>query len=322
MNILVVGYNAFDVTVQVGPAWPEPDTKVEVPPILIGGGGPAATAAAALARLGAGVRLLTPLTDDDPGRMQVRELEAAGVDLTWCPRPAGSVSPKAVILVDEGAETRTIFWSRGELPLMDPAMVDPQMLAGVDLVYTDGHDVPTALVVAGLARNRGLPVVMDAGSVREGSAELAGLCTDVISSRRFVLDLAGTPEPGDALRWLRDRGPERVAMTFGEQGVLALADDGMFVVPAFAVTVRDTTGAGDAFHAGYAFARGQGRGFTASLEFGAAVAALKCRGWGGRQTLPTLPEVETLLATGSRRPPGADLISRAGRAGPAGADFS
>ncbi len=307
MKILVVGYNAFDVTVQVGPRWPAPDAKVEVPSIRIGGGGPAATAAVALARLGADVRLLTPLTDDEPGRLQTRELRDAGVDLTWCPRPSGSVSPKAVILVDEVAATRTIFWSRGRLSLMDPAVVTAEMLSGIDLVYTDGHDVPAASAAATLARERGLPVVMDAGSVRAGSAELVALCTDVVSSRDFAPDLSGNRDPVRALAWLRNRGPARVAMTFGEQGVLGLEDDEPVVVPAFAVTVRDTTGAGDAFHAGYAFARGQGRSFGACLEFGAAVAALKCRGWGGRQTLPDLAEVEAFRTTGPRRPLGVDL---------------
>jgi sulfofructose kinase len=92
-------------------------------------------------------------------------------------------------------------------------------------------------------------------------------------------------------------------MTFGPHGVLALVGDAVAHVPAFAVPVTDTTGAGDAFHAGYAFALSTGRDFLASLEFGSAVAALKCRAWGGRRGLPSLGEVIDLLQTGARRPP-------------------
>jgi ribokinase len=308
LNVFVLGYSAFDVTVRVG-RWPAPDTKTEVPPILVGGGGPAATAAVALARLGAVVRLMTPLTDDEPGRLQQRELLAAGVDLDSCPRPEGAASPKAVIMVDEVSGLRTIFWSRGDLPLMDPSLVTGAMLDGADFVYTDGHDVPAAIAAASLARERGLPVVLDAGSVREGSLRLAGLCTDVISSREFAPALAGIRDPASALRWLRRLGPERVAMTWGEQGALGLEGDRLFAVPAFRVPVRDTTGAGDAFHAGYAFALGEGRDFLASLQFGAAVAALKCRGWGGRRALPRRTEVEDLVATGARLPLGSDLAA-------------
>ena len=60
MRILAVGYNAFDVICPVA-ALPEPDSKLEVAEVHWGGGGPAATAAVAMARLGAAVRLVTPL---------------------------------------------------------------------------------------------------------------------------------------------------------------------------------------------------------------------------------------------------------------------
>jgi sulfofructose kinase len=92
-------------------------------------------------------------------------------------------------------------------------------------------------------------------------------------------------------------------MTFGADGVLALDSAGLFAVPAFVVDAVDTTGAGDVFHAGYAFARVSGRGFAASLRYGAAAAALKCRSWGGRGGLPSPAAVEELLAGGETRVP-------------------
>ena len=127
-RILVVGYNAFDVTVAV-PALPPADTKLEVPPIRLGGGGPGATAAVALARLGCVVRLLTPLTDDEPGRLQRRELLAAGVDLSACPVRADAASPMAVILVHPPQGQRTILWSRGAVPPL-PVPAEPPVAVG------------------------------------------------------------------------------------------------------------------------------------------------------------------------------------------------
>ena len=147
-----------------------------------------------------------------------------------------------------------------------------------------------------------MPVVMDAGSVREGSAELVAACTDVVSSRKFAPELTGCSDPVAALRAMRAMGPQRVAMTFGGDGVLGLENNLPLPVPAFAVPVRDTTGAGDAFHAGYAFARSQGLNFRTCLDWGSAVAGLKCRDWGGRRGLPQLGEVLDLLEIGSRKP--------------------
>ncbi len=295
-RILVVGYSAFDVTVRLA-RLPAPDSKLEVPPILLGGGGPGATAAVALARLGADVRLLTALTDDEGGRTQRRELEAAGVDIGPSPVLPGAACARAVILVDPADGRRTILWSRGDLPhLPEPADADA-LLADRDLLLIDGHEPAAAAATARVARRRGLPVVMDAGTVREGSRTLVPLCTDVVAATGFAPAYTSRGEPAAALRALQAEGPARAASTFGPGGMLGLEDGRLVAVPAWAVEAVDTTGAGDAFHAGYAFALGRGAGFAEALRWGAAVAALKCRDWGGRRGLPTLREAEDFLAS-------------------------
>lgn len=299
-RILVVGYNAFDMIVPVN-GLPVSDQKMEVSRLISGGGGPGATAALALSKLGAEVQLLTPFADDLPGRVQRQELLVGGVDVSLSPILDGYQSPQAVILVDEARSHRTIFWSRGDLPQLDTSLASPDLLNNMDLLYVDGHEPAMAIRLAGAALERGLHVVMDAGSVRTGSVELVACCTDVVSSRGFAPALTGYADPLDALRALRDLGPSRVAMTFGKDGVLGLEGDRPVPVPAFEVPVKDTTGAGDAYHAGYAFALGQGVDFGGCLEWGAAVAGLKCRDWGGRRGLPALDEVLGLLKSGSRR---------------------
>ncbi len=300
MRILVLGYNALDVTVPVDVAL-APDGKHEVAAILLGGGGPGATAAVALARLGAEVRLVTAFGDDLGAQVQRAELAAAGVDVSRSVTFAGHPSARAVILVDEAREERTILWTRGTLPRLDPALVDPRWLEDCDLVYCDGHDCAAAARLAGLARARGLRVVLDGGSVREGARELVAQCTDVISSRGFAPALTGVADVAGALRALRALGPAHVALTCGADGCVALDGDEVLRVPAYAVAVRDTTGAGDAFHAGYAWALAAGRPWREALDFAAATAALKCREYGGRRGLPTLAEVEALRAGGARR---------------------
>ena len=299
-RVLVVGYNAFDISIPVGD-FPAPDQKCEVSRMILGGGGPGATAALALAKLGAGVKLMTPLTDDLFGQLQRRELLDGGVDLSLSPTVRGHQSPQAVILVDEERSRRTIFWTRGDVPCLSRQSVGANILDDIDLLYTDGHEAEVSIHLARSASARGLPVVMDAGSVRDGSDELVSCCTDVVSSRGFAPALTGLQVPLDALDALRKMGPDRVAMTFGSAGSIGLDGDRVIAVPAFSVPVTDTTGAGDAFHAGYAFARARGEGLGRCLEWGSAVAGLKCRDWGGRRGLPDLSEVLNLLDEGVRR---------------------
>ena len=299
-RILVVGYNAWDVLAPL-PEVPPPDSKYEVEAIHSCGGGPGATAAFALAGLGDRVRLVTALAGDAAGRDQRAELEAAGVDLASSPVFPDALSPRALILVDPADGCRRILWTRGDLPALPPEAAPPGLLDDVDLLHCDSHEPGACIPLAREARRRGIPVVLDGGTARAGMSDLAPLCSDVISSRIFAPALTGRDDPGEALAGLLAMGPRRVAMTFGAAGCLARDAAGVFHVPAFAVAVRDTTGAGDAFHAGYSHALAAGLDFRECLRWGAAVAALGCRGWGGRSTLPDSAETIDLLRAGDVR---------------------
>ncbi len=307
-RILVVGYNAWDIIVP----WSGTelrDEKNRIETIYSGGGGPAATAALVLSSMGIDVKLLTSLAGDAVGNSHISELEKAGVDLALSPRTADAISPRAVIMVNTIRQARTIFWSRGELPGLVKESLPQGILDGIDLLYCDGHEIETAVHLAKMARERGLPVVLDAGSVRAGSAQLVENCTDVISSADFAPDLTGSSTLPGALERLRTMGPQRVGVTLGKYGVLGLADSGLVLRPAFAVDVLDTTGAGDVFHAGYTLALLAGETFAECLDWGNAAAAIKCQGWGGRGVLPTSEGIGQLLAHGERVPVGGPLAS-------------
>lgn len=299
-RILVVGYSAWDLIFPLA-STPEPDTKTEVSPMVTCGGGPAANAAAALAALGDQVRLVSVLSDDVFGRAQLADLERAGVDVSLARVAPDSRTPLAVIRVDPRNGERRIYWERGDLPRLDPDTVDTAWLDSADLLLCDAHEVPAAARLAAAAGRRGLSVVLDAGSVRPGVPDLIPHCTDVIGALDFATDLAGIADRPEALRRLRARGPRRVGTTLGRAGVLGLDEDGLRHVPAFLSDAVDTTGAGDAFHAGYAWSLAAGGDFIANLRSGAAVAALQCRAYGGRGGLPDAAEVAELLARGACR---------------------
>jgi len=70
--------------------------------------------------------------------------------------------------------------------------------------------------------------------------------------------------------------------------------------PAFAVPggCRDTTGAGDAFHAGFIYGLLGGADVETTLKLSNATAALKCRSLGARNSLPTATELSEFLGSG------------------------
>lgn len=300
MKALVIGYHAWDVVLPCGEL-PPLDHKGECPGMITGGGGPAATASVALARLGVDVEYLGVFGDDAPSRMQREELVVEGVVVERCPVETGGRSPLAVAIVDPTSGCRRICWSRGSLRRLRIDEVDPGWLTGIDLLLTDSHEPLAAAVLAREARRRSIPVVLDGGTPRDGVAELMPLVSDAIGSEIFAPRLTGSEDQREALIALGKLGPGRVATTMGERGCLALERGSWLHVPAFDVPVIDTTGAGDAFHAGYAWGLLRGEDFAGALRTGAAVAGLACGGMGGRSALPSPEAVLDLLTHGQAR---------------------
>jgi len=160
----------------------------------------------------------------------------------------------------------------------------------------DGWGGPAQKRLARLARDAAIPVLLDAGSLRDQVLELVPVCEVVIASAPFAEALAGNGGHAAAISSLKKQGARLVAITRGERGVLAAAagSDETFEVPACAVDVVDTTGAGDAFHAGAAWGLLRGESWEEALRTAAAVAACKCRKVGARQGLPRPHELADL----------------------------
>ncbi len=113
--------------------------------------------------------------------------------------------------------------------------------------------------------------------------------------------LAGTPVhdaegAARAGRALQELGAGTVILTLGAAGALACTAGGLVGAPAFAVSVVDTTGAGDAFNAGLAVALSERRALPEALRFASAAAALACTRRGAQPSLPTRAEVDRLCA--------------------------
>ena len=85
--------------------------------------------------------------------------------------------------------------------------------------------------------------------------------------------------------------------SIGAGGALVYCEGEFIESPAFDVPggCRDTTGAGDAFHAGFIYGMLRNEDLESCMKSGNAVAALKCRSLGGRAALPTGDELKEFL---------------------------
>jgi ribokinase len=302
MNVVGLGQCALDHTFIID-SFPHPDTKKEVIDWQISGGGPVATALVSLARLGVRCSFYGITGDDETGDKIRRSLETEGVDASGLITRPDSFSQTAFIAVEQLTGKRTIFWKRPSAPPLKPDELPDTFLDNADFLLVDGLMAEVTACAVKKAGAKSIPVMIDAGRVREGTVELARRCDYVVCSEEFAREFAANPngfDPERALVTMKAFCAKATTITLGEKGSVTISDDTLFRTPAFSVKVVDTTGAGDVFHGGYIYGLLQGWGLKEVVRFASALAALKCRKPGGRAGIPGLDEVQAFLAMHDR----------------------
>ncbi|CAN5618971.1 sugar kinase [soil metagenome] len=305
--------------------------------VVMAGGGSAANVACWLAAAGVPVALVGRVGDDAAGRLAAADLAAYGVVLSLAvdpDRPTGTcvvlVTPdgERSMLPDPGANAALAV---ADLP---DALVGPGRhlhLSGYPLLHPGAQ--PAALAALRLARARGASVSVDPASAAPLAAVGADAWLSWTSGDALCLAnadearvLTGHGEPFAAVRALATRYAAAVVKLGAAGAVWCAAGGEPVAVPAEptepagpsdpadpagpfdpadpgAPTVVDTTGAGDAFAAGFLSAYLSGAQPAEALGGGCRLAARAVRLVGARPPLPT-PPLPTPPPSPSPRPPG------------------
>ncbi len=294
MSVVGIGQCAWDMLAIVD-RFPQADTKKEVLLWEEQGGGPVATALVTLARLGVPGRFCGVTGDDREGAAIRQSLIDEGVDAAGLVKRPNTSSQTAFIAIDKAAGTRTIFWKRPSGGPLQKEELAPDFLKNAEFLLLDGLMKDVSLFAAQEAGKAGIPVMLDAGRVREGMLEIARMSDYVVGSEEFARELGWKDDPGGFRREIRKLGFGITTITLGARGSVTFAGDEIISCPAFSVEVVDTTGAGDVFHGGYLYGLLQKRPLKDTIRFASAVAAMKCRKLGGRAGIPQREEVEEFL---------------------------
>lgn len=298
-DVVGLGLNAVDHLCVV-PHFPKFDSKLKMLDFRRQGGGQAATAMVACQRLGLKTRYLGKVGDDDLGRYSQKSLEDEGIDVAGVIVVPGARNQFAFILIDQRTGERTIIWDRDQRLVIRPEEVPQEIICSAKVLLVDGHDAAASVRAAQFAKEEGMIVVMDAERISKETDELVSLVDILIGERHFPERFTGIPELKEALAEIARRGPRVVGVTLGEEGACAFYDGAFYCSPAYEVCCRDTTGAGDVFHAAFIRALFEDWDLARCLDFSNAVAALKCRDLGGRAGLPSFDEVLEFMGKGKR----------------------
>ena len=301
VDLAGLGINSTDTVIQV-PRFPAFNSKLEFISSEVMLGGQVASALAACSRWGLRCRYIGSIGDDAFGQLQKDAMACEQVEAHWIVTPSCQ-SQSTFILVEESSGERTILWKRDPRLAIPPQRIDTRWILQSKALHVDGHDCPAAAAAAKLARGSRIPVIADLDNLYPGVEALLKNVDYAISSQEFPARLTGENDLFVSLPRIASRFGSRIAAaTLGDDGVLAWDGTEFHYHPAFEVKARDTTGAGDIFHA--AFAYGMLRGWTLQhqLEFSSAAAGLACTGLGARGGIATIAQIEELVRTGRRRP--------------------
>ena len=320
------------------PRHPLADEKIFADDYLACGGGPAANAAVIVARLGYQSAFAGYLGDDLCGESHFLELVREGVD-TRCLVRGTEPTPLSCVLVKPDGGRALVNYKGSTRHLtedcIDFSEINPKV------VLFDGHEPLVSIPLAARARDKGIPLVLDAGSLHEGTKALMDKVDYLVASEKFALQwlddfrkclpppstrlrtgfakggqggFSQREEPGKSISELAlpDGDLENalallaglasvIVITLGERGLIWRKESISGAFPAFPIKPVDTTGAGDAFHGAFAAGIAAGLPWDQLLGYASAAGALCCQRLGARTGLASAGEIRDFLAVNPLR---------------------
>lgn len=252
-TVLVLGSANMDMTLRVD-ALPADGQTVIGEDARLRPGGKGANQAVAAALSGARVRMAGRVGTDAYAAPVRAALDAAGVDTELLGTVPDRSTGIAVVLVDRAGDNAIVV-APGANHAITPAEVDALRddVATADLLLLQLElPVDVVLRAVALAAEVGTPVVLNLAPATRLPAEVYGRLGVLVVNQSEGEHVLGRPLAAhdDLLvgaAELRALGPAVVVLTAGAAGAVLADADGPRHVPADAVDVVDTAGAGDAF---------------------------------------------------------------------------
>ncbi len=270
----------------------------------MGPGGKGSNQAVAAARAGAKVTFVSRLGKDEFGASALAMYSREGISTRIVEMPDQPTGAAFIYVNDRNGENAIIVVA-GAAEKISVADVEAAADAIKSArVFVTQLEQPIAAAQRGLeiARRAGVITVFNPAPAAAVPEAIYAHCDFITPNESEAAQLTGLPVTNvDEARKAGDvflkRGVGTALITLGEAGALLHDGKQSVLVPAFKVgAVVETAGAGDAFNGGFAAALARGDTPLAATRFGCAVAGLSVTRPGTAPSMPTLTEVEALLA--------------------------
>ena len=262
-------------------------------------GGSAANTLACLASIGRKCAFIGQVADDELGKVFSHDIRAGGIDYAIPPRAADVPTARCLILVTPDGQ-RTMNTYLGATQYLPESAIDDALIADSRILYLEGYlwdpeeprkAMKRAIAAARSADRKIAFTLSDTFVIERYRADFdalieAGEIDILFANEDEICAMAQTDDLESAIAALAPRLPILV-VTRGEQGASCIEDGERCDVFAEDVArVVDTTGAGDAFAAGFLAAHVAGKDNRTALRMGAIAAAEIISHYGARPETP------------------------------------
>jgi ribokinase len=283
------------------PAWGETILGAS---FVLGPGGKGSNQAVAAARAGGSITFLCKLGRDTFGDLARRTYAEEGIDTQFVFDSAEQGTGAAAIIIDEARGENAIIVVPGSGYHLTAVEVDrARERIAQSAIFMTQLEVPVAVAEHGLklARSLGVTTIFNPAPAVPLPESIFALCDYLTPNESEAAALTGLPvgnlaEAERAADALLARGARNVVITLGAQGAFVKNSNLALHVPAVEFgAVVETTGAGDAFSAGFAVAVSEDAGIATAARFGCAVAGISVTRRGTAPSMPTRAEIDALL---------------------------
>ena len=253
-------------------------------------GGPAANVICCLASLGVKCRFYSTVGKDEDAKFFIESMK--GVDLRL--NITHSYTGKVHIYVDKDGE-RTFFVQPNASGVVN-LNIEEKDYKDIEYFYLDPFPTQKSLDIhidiARKAKEYNKTVILNPGYpyTSLGFEKLSKLLrfTDVVIMSKDEFNMLNVKEE-DILQYV-----DILVITLGERGSKAITRDREYYQPAFRVKVVDTTGAGDAFSAGFIYGLMKDLPLDLCLKIGNYIASYNVQYYGARN-FPSRDNVESFI---------------------------
>ncbi len=307
-KVICLGNVLVDVLAKPVDRLPKRGSLLPVERIELSMGGCASNTAIVLARLGVKVDLWGKLGLDDFGDYALKQLKREGIGVSGI-RLSKEVSTSATIVVVHSDAQRSFLHSMAANDEIGPKDIRFSAFDGASHLHVGGYflfpalDGPRMAKILKAAQQKGLTTSLDTAWDLSGRwLKTLKPCLPYLGyfmpSEREVKMMLGHTNPAKAAKTFQKMGAKNVVLKLGEKGSYMLAESGEEIrVPAFKTKVVDTTGAGDAFCAGFIKGLSMGSDLKEALRLGNAAGAAAVTALGATAGIKSFVQMKRSLGS-------------------------